>query len=63
MVVPYHSSSIFSGNLVHGAAINKSNSIRFSIDFRVISEKYYDENLNKKNILRAVKTILKNLFK
>ena len=48
MVVPYHSSSIFSGNLVHGAAINKSNSIRFSIDFRVISEKYYDENLNKK---------------
>ncbi len=48
MIVPYYSSSIFSGNLVHGAAINKSNSIRFSIDFRVISEKYYDENLNKK---------------
>ena len=48
MIVPYYSSSIFSGNLIHGAAENKSNKIRFSLDFRIISTKHFDENLNKK---------------
>ena len=36
MIVKNHSSSIFSGNLIHGGAINNSDSIRFSIDFRII---------------------------
>ena len=49
MNVPYHSSAIFSGNLVHGAAKNTSQSIRFSLDFRVMPEKYFDINLNKKD--------------
>jgi ectoine hydroxylase-related dioxygenase (phytanoyl-CoA dioxygenase family) len=48
MEVPYFSSSIFSGNLIHGAAVNESDKIRFSLDFRIISEKYFDKNLNKK---------------
>ncbi len=34
-------SSIFSGNLIHGAAINESKQIRFSCDFRVIRKKDY----------------------
>ena len=48
MNIPYHSSSIFSGNLVHGAAKNTSQTMRFSLDFRAMSEKYFDKNLNKK---------------
>jgi len=34
-------SSIFSGNLIHGAATNKSKKIRFSCDFRIIKKKDY----------------------
>jgi ectoine hydroxylase-related dioxygenase (phytanoyl-CoA dioxygenase family) len=35
--VPLGSTAIFSGNLIHGAATNRSHRIRFSIDFRAIS--------------------------
>ncbi len=47
MIVPSYSSSIFSGNLIHGAAINTSNKIRFSLDFRVIRKKDYKHNSKK----------------
>ena len=47
MVVPYYSSSIFSGNLIHGSALNKSNSIRFSCDFRVIKKSDYKSESKK----------------
>ena len=32
--------AMFSGNLVHGSALNNGDSIRFSIDFRIINKKY-----------------------
>lgn len=41
MIVPYGASSIFSGNLIHGAATNRSEAIRISIDFRTIAKKHY----------------------
>lgn len=41
MIVPYKSSAIFSGNLIHGAAQNFSKEIRFSIDFRIIRKSDY----------------------
>jgi len=34
-------SSIFSGNLIHGAAVNNSKKIRFSCDFRIIRKRDY----------------------
>lgn len=43
MVVDYGKSSLFSGNLIHGAAENCSNMIRFSIDFRMIKKSDYNE--------------------
>ncbi len=49
MIVPYYSSSIFSGNLVHGAAHNDSKTTRFSLDFRIIDESFYNKELNKKH--------------
>jgi hypothetical protein len=48
MDVPNYHSSIFPGNLVHGAAHNKSNKIRFSIDFRILPISAYDP-LSSKN--------------
>lgn len=47
MLVPSYSSSIFSGNLIHGSALNKSNSIRFSCDFRVIKKSDYRSESKK----------------
>ena len=47
MDVPYFHSSIFSGNLIHGSAVNHSNQTRFSIDFRIIPMRFYDKDLNK----------------
>ena len=44
MVVPEKSSAIFSGNLIHGAAINLDSEIRFSIDFRVIRKSDYSSS-------------------
>lgn len=41
MIVPDGASSIFSGDLIHGAANNRSNAIRISIDFRTIAKKNY----------------------
>lgn len=63
MIVPYNSSSIFSGNLIHGAAGNTSNKIRFSLDFRIISEKYFDKNLNKKEHFASGKDYFINFKK
>ena len=47
MIVKRNYSAIFSGNLIHGSALNLSNKIRFSIDFRDLRKKDYN-NLNKK---------------
>ena len=41
MLVPEGCSSVFSGNLVHGSAINYDKKIRFSVDFRIIAKKNY----------------------
>lgn len=41
MIVPYGASAIFSADLIHGAANNRSDAIRISIDFRVIAKKNY----------------------
>jgi hypothetical protein len=38
MTVKKFSSAFFSGNLIHGAAVNRSSHIRFSVDFRIIRE-------------------------
>lgn len=46
MAVPYYASSIFSGSLVHGAAENYTDNIRFSCDFRIIRKRDYS-NQNK----------------
>jgi ectoine hydroxylase-related dioxygenase (phytanoyl-CoA dioxygenase family) len=29
---------VFDGNVIHGAAINKTDKIRFSVDFRMIAK-------------------------
>ena len=48
MMVPYNFSSIFPGNLIHGAAVNHSNNkIRFSVDFRILPKSAYNDNLSK----------------
>ena len=47
MIVPKKSSAIFSGNLIHGAAINLDSEIRFSVDFQVIRKADYSSK-NKK---------------
>lgn len=38
MVVPQGSCAIFDSNLIHGAAVNNTNLIRFSCDFRTVDE-------------------------
>ena len=46
--------ALFSGNLIHGAAINKAKSIRFSVDFGLIrkaecsSDNKYHHNTSSK---------------
>jgi hypothetical protein len=47
MLVPDFYSSIFPGLLIHGAAKNKSNKIRFSVDFRILPARYYKAELSK----------------
>lgn len=47
MNVPIYSSSIFSGNLIHGAAANHGKAIRFSVDFRILPIAAWDASLNK----------------
>jgi len=41
LMVPFGSSGIFKGSLIHGSAINNCKKIRFSVDFRVIADKNY----------------------
>lgn len=38
LIVPQGSCAVFDSNLIHGAAINNTNLVRFSCDFRTISE-------------------------
>jgi len=48
MTTPYGFSSIFPGNLIHGAAVNHSNKkIRFSVDFRILPKSAYNKDLSK----------------
>lgn len=47
MIVPISSSAIFPGLLIHGAAKNKNNNIRFSVDFRILPSRYYIDELSK----------------
>ena len=47
LLVDKGSSAIFECNLIHGSALNKSNEIRFSYDFRVIRKKDYQKKLFK----------------
>ena len=42
MMVPYFSSSMFEGQLIHGAAKNTSKFTRFSLDFRIIKKSDYN---------------------
>ncbi len=56
MIVPNFASSIFPGNLIHGAGLNKSNNIRFSTDFRILPKSAYDINKNKQYHLASDQT-------
>lgn len=47
MLVPDGTSSIFPGNLIHGAGANRSKQIRFSVDFRIIPKKAWKPQLAK----------------
>jgi ectoine hydroxylase-related dioxygenase (phytanoyl-CoA dioxygenase family) len=47
-------SALFSGNLIHGAAVNKGKSIRFSVDFRLIKKVDYSAN-NKQHHVTSSK--------
>ena len=48
LLVPFGSSNIFWGSLIHGSADNNCEKIRFSVDFRVIADKEYDTLMAKK---------------
>jgi ectoine hydroxylase-related dioxygenase (phytanoyl-CoA dioxygenase family) len=62
MIVPYNFSSIFPGNLIHGAGVNYSNKkIRFSVDFRVLPKSSYDPNLSKKVHISSGKPYFEDL--
>lgn len=43
LLVNVGQTAIFDGNLIHGAAVNHTDSIRFSIDFRVIAAHKYSD--------------------
>lgn len=36
LIVPEYNSALFSGLLIHGSAVNHSENIRFSVDFRIL---------------------------
>lgn len=40
MIVPDGSAAIFPGELIHGAAVNESDDIRFSVDIRVLAAEH-----------------------
>jgi len=48
MVVPRKHSSVFPGALIHGASINYSSNIRFSLDFRILPVSAYESTKSKK---------------
>ena len=48
LLVPFGSSNIFWGSLIHGSADNNCEKIRFSVDFRVIADKDYNSLMTKK---------------
>ena len=48
MNVPEYHSSIFPGNLIHGAAKNSDSTIRFSVDYRILPLSAYDPLKSKK---------------
>jgi ectoine hydroxylase-related dioxygenase (phytanoyl-CoA dioxygenase family) len=45
--VPNFSTAYFSGNLIHGAAINRSLDVRYSFDFRILRKSDYRRAKNK----------------
>ncbi len=55
MIVPDYCSSIFPGNLIHGAGVNLSKNIRFSTDFRILPKSAYDVKKNKQFHLSSEK--------
>jgi ectoine hydroxylase-related dioxygenase (phytanoyl-CoA dioxygenase family) len=62
MNVPYSSSSIFSGNLIHGGAANYSNKkIRFSIDFRILPKSAFNQDLQKQVHITSGKPYFEDL--
>lgn len=44
MVVPIYHSALFSAHLIHGAGYNHSDTIRFSLDFRILPASAYCAN-------------------
>ena len=56
LLVPENSSAIFSGNLIHGAAINNTDKIRFSVDFRIMDKRLYKAEESKSKLKKKVKT-------
>jgi len=55
MIIPSNSSCIFSGNLIHGAAVNSGSNIRFSTDFQVLPISAYSSKKNKQFHLSSEK--------
>ena len=49
MNVPYFHSALFSGLLIHGAANNFSQNIRFSVDFRILPHSVYNKEISKQS--------------
>ncbi len=55
MTVPYYQSAIFNGDLIHGAAINNSSKIRFSVDMRIMPKNKWKSNSNKFHVSNSKK--------
>ena len=49
MNVPQYCTSIFPGNLIHGAAQNNHTKIRFSTDFRILPFRFHNQDLTKQH--------------
>lgn len=47
MIVPNGFSAIFSGNLIHGGAINNTGCIRFSVDFQLLRRRDFNHDTKK----------------
>lgn len=44
MKVPFYSTALFSGNLIHGPSTNNTNETRISLDFKIIRKKDYKKD-------------------